>query len=124
MNDIEYEFISSHVYRRLHSGDLAGAEEILRGVPEENLPQVAANININLGLDTMQAKGSRYAGKLLDMLDIFMDIYQSQVYSDKLLESIGELDTYPKYQKFMVSLGKDPLTYHEWVDRFSSTNVR
>ena len=117
MNENECGFIAAHIYRRLRSGDLTGAENLLVSRDIEELPIICGHINLNLGHNNLEAKGSIYATKASDMIDIFMDIYQSVVYNHELFQQIGELKTYPEYQQFMVDMGKDPLTFHEWEEQ-------
>jgi hypothetical protein len=63
------------------------------------------------GLDIV---GKKVLSDIADRLStIFADAY---AFKRKLSELNEMPDGYPKYQSLMVFFGKDPLTYHEWVE--------
>lgn len=115
-------FEAARLYKGILSGDSCLVDGLLRTLPAEYLYPVYNSVVHELstdadtdGLDIIKKR--EISGCRSQFMELFSELQQF-MYERKLIER--ELTGYPKYQAMSALLGKDPMSYHEWQERWAS----
>jgi hypothetical protein len=116
--DTVLDFDSARVRRGILSGDTDLVESLFRSIEPIEMYRVNANVIHDLDVSINTPRLDVFMKKdLMQQRDTLREIFEKVHKFVIERRKVGRMvEGYPKHQAMMVLLGRDPLSYHEWVD--------